>query len=54
MPWEEIGEEYFIDEQIVSKEEWMSAIQTNIIDNLIPLDQFYQVNTENLQKVLLQ
>ena len=46
--------EYFTNDQMVSKEEWQAGIQKDILDNLIPQDQLYDVSVENFQKVLLR
>jgi len=55
--WEtsaDLGTEYFIDNHLVSKEEWQNGIQTDIINNLISQDKYYELNPENIQKELLQ
>ncbi len=49
---DDLGTEYFIDDHLVSKEEWRNGIQTDIINNLIPEEQYYELNFENVQKVL--
>ena len=52
--YSEENTEYFTNDQIVSKEEWRAGIQKDILDNLIPQDQLYDVSVENFQKVLLR
>lgn len=46
--------EYFINDKLVSEEEWYASMQGNIIEQLIPQSEYWDLNKENLDKVLLE
>lgn len=45
--------EYFINDKLVSEEEWYASMQSNIIEKMIPQKQYWALNKENLYKELL-
>lgn len=48
-----IADEYFVDEELVSEEEWRASIEENIISHIVPEDEIYSLREENLKSVLL-
>lgn len=48
-----IADEYFVNEELVSEEEWRASIEENIISHIVPGDEIYFLREENLKSVLL-
>lgn len=48
-----IADEYFVNEELVSEEEWKASIEENIISHIVPEDEIYSLREENLKSVLL-
>lgn len=47
-----IADEYFVNEELVSEEEWRASIEENIISHIVPEDEIYSLREENLKSVL--
>lgn len=48
-----IADEYFVDDRLVSEEEWRASIEENIISHIVPEAEIYSLREENLKSVLL-
>lgn len=47
-----LADEYFVDDRLVSKEEWSASIEENIISHIVPEEEIYPLSEENLERVL--
>lgn len=47
-----IANEYFVDDKLVSEEEWKESIEENIISHTVPEAEIYPLSKENLKSVL--
>lgn len=49
---EGVADEYFVDEKLVSEEEWRASIEENIISHRVPEQEIYPLSKETLKSVL--